>query len=459
MDKTEMCFRKVFLGLGDALTFMPAEAEWGTLHEIRGKVTKEMKKLLERVELDKRNLSADETQAFARAEKIVDTINGEMDSREARGDKSPPGKFKPTAGIRTTEGIVTGREAVAGGVGLRYGELFYGRRDANLSRGDFKSFGEFLEVASSGKYDARAMTTGLSDGGAQVPDYWAREIYDATMEESVTLGRCRTYPMQSGTLHIPAWDSHDKTKGPLGSFAAAWFEEDAPASEVSPKMRLITLTAQKLGIYISASREVLEDGLSLESQIGPALRQSLGFAMDDAIINGTGVARPMGIRNASSTISVNRAGANAIAYTDVMNMYTRLLPSMVAGSQWIVSPDALRQLLAMVDGASHYVWVPNTSGVAQGVPGYLLGAPVYISEKAAKLGTKGDLILCNLGAYALGVRKEIILEKSNSVFWSRDLMSFRVLVRFTGEPLLQHAITPANGSANTLSWAVQLDTP
>ena len=68
------------------------------------------------------------------------------------------------------------------------------------------------------------------------------------------------------------------------------------------------------------------------------------------------------------------------------------------------------------------------------------------------------MILCNLGAYALGMRSEIILERSNAPGWTEDLMSFRVIVRFDGYPLLNTPITPANGG-NTLSWAVVLDTP
>ena len=186
----------------------------GALHDIRSKLTKEMKKLLERCEKDQRNINDEETAAFALADKIIDTINGEMDSREARGDRRPQGNFVPTPGNRG-DGAVE-REPRGGEIGRRYAELFHGRQDATLSRGEFKSFNEFLEVAASGKFDARTMTTGLTDGGAQVPEFWARDIYDATMEESACLGRCRMYPMQSGIMHIPAWDSHDHTQGPLG---------------------------------------------------------------------------------------------------------------------------------------------------------------------------------------------------------------------------------------------------
>lgn len=455
--KAELAFRKTYIGCSDALTGSPADLEWSQLHDQRSRLIKAMKGMLEKCEKDGRNPNDDELSAYALAERIVDTIGKEMQVREDRGDKRPTGKFTLPAGRYSSEGF-TKSEGVSGGVGLRYSELFYGRRDANLSKADFKTFGEFLEVASSGKFDARMMTTGLADGGAQVPEVWSGRIVDSSIEESVCWPSCMMIPASSGIVHYPGWDSANHADGPVGSFRASWLEEAATAPKASPKMRLVTFTLKKLGIYVDASREVLEDGLSLEAQIGPTMRQSLAWSMDDSIINGSGVARPQGILAAPATIFVNRAGAGAISYTDIMNLYCRLLPSMVAGAQWIVSPSALRQLLAMVDGASHYIWVPSSSGVAQKVPGYLLGAPVYISEKAANLGTKGDLILCNLSAYGLAMRKEIILERSNAPGWSEDLMSFRVIVRFDGKPLLDRPVTPANGGS-TLSAFVALDTP
>jgi hypothetical protein len=56
--------------------------------------------------------------------------------------------------------------------------------------------------------------------------------------------------------------------------------------------------------------------------------------------------------------------------------------------------------------------------------------------------------------YAIGIRRDMRLEKSNIPGWTQDLMSYRVLVRFDGMGMWNAPITPKNGA--TLSWCVSL---
>jgi hypothetical protein len=56
--------------------------------------------------------------------------------------------------------------------------------------------------------------------------------------------------------------------------------------------------------------------------------------------------------------------------------------------------------------------------------------------------------------YALGIRKEIFLEATDAVKWLQRERSFRVLLRFDGQPTLDKPVTPENGE--TLSPIVTL---
>jgi len=47
----------------------------------------------------------------------------------------------------------------------------------------------------------------------------------------------------------------------------------------------------------------------------------------------------------------------------------------------------------------------------------LLGKEVLFTEKCPALGAKGDLILADLSQYAIGMRKEIALDRSNVPGW------------------------------------------
>jgi len=60
----------------------------------------------------------------------------------------------------------------------------------------------------------------------------------------------------------------------------------------------------------------------------------------------------------------------------------------------------------------------------------------------------------DLSQYAIGIRRGLQLEKSNIPGWTKDLMSYRALLRFDGMGTWNAPITPRNGQ--TLSWCVGL---
>lgn len=84
----------------------------------------------------------------------------------------------------------------------------------------------------------------------------------------------------------------------------------------------------------------------------------------------------------------------------------------------------------------------------------LLGLELLFTEKLPVLGQKGDIVLVNFQHYALGLRKEVILEKSNAPGWTRDVMSYCVILRADGMGRWNKAQTPKNGDSR--SWVVTL---
>ena len=86
---------------------------------------------------------------------------------------------------------------------------------------------------------------------------------------------------------------------------------------------------------------------------------------------------------------------------------------------------------------------------------YCLTRPVEFSEKLPAAGTVGDVIFANFSQYAIGLRKEITLEKSGHVGFSQDQTYYRAIVRVDGQGTWKSAVTPRKGS-NSLSWAVAL---
>ena len=337
-----------------------------------------------------------------------------------------------------------------GAINASYRSLFYGSDRTSIP------VTEKAEEFCRRVLATRTMIAGsLADGGASVPEYWFDDVYRNVLHESVALPRVRVYPMQSNILHIPAMDSEDSSAGYIGGVGAVWQGEGKAAAEVSPKLRMLTLKTHKLAMYVSASREVIEDSGNLAGVLGNQMVYALQQTADEVILTGNGVAQPLGVIYSPARIDYTRNAAGAVSFADVAGMYARLHPAFARGAVWVGHPSIIPQLLVMADAGSHAIWRPTMSGAVEGVPGMpLLGLPLLLTDKLPALGTCGDLVLANLAQYAVGIRRGTILETTNSAYWSQDLFRFRVVMRLDGGSLLDSPITPRTGGSTLSAFVV-----
>lgn len=228
------------------------------------------------------------------------------------------------------------------------------------------------------------------------------------------------------------------------------------ATEVFAKMRRIELNAKKLGCYTSASNELVADGVDFDKQIQDALIKTIGWFLDYAFLQGTGAGQPAGIIGNPAMVTVlKEAGQKAatLVYENVIKMYARLAPQCMGKAVWIASQTCIPQMmtlsLAIGTGGSAVPAMKEANGEFS-----LLGKPVLFTEKVPALGSLGDLLLCDLSQYTIGMRKEVSLDKSIHVGWSQDISSYRAIVRADGQGSWDKAISPKAG--DSLSWCVAL---
>ena len=101
------------------------------------------------------------------------------------------------------------------------------------------------------------------------------------------------------------------------------------------------------------------------------------------------------------------------------------------------------------------IYMP-AGGISGSQYGTLFGRPVVPIEYCQALGTKGDIIVTNLGYYASGVKREGVRQAmSIHLKFDYNETAFRFLFEVDGQPWLASALTPYKGS-NTLGTAVAL---
>lgn len=327
------------------------------------------------------------------------------------------------------------------------------------SKSNFKNFADYAGVIRSGYHDPRIMNlregTG-SAGGFVVPDELAAFMMDSSLENEVVRPRASIFAMKGETLKIPAFDGLNHSSSVLGGVTGNWLNESSEGSITDPSLRLMEMSAKKLAVFAKSSNELMEDSTQFGENLQQGLIRGMSWYLDLAFISGDGVGKPLGILNSPSLISVTKTigqQSQTLTYGNLSDMFARLAPSCFANAIWIANPSTLGQLLKLVppNTTSAYPVLNETNGTFR-----IFGKEVIFSEKVPALGSKGDIILCDLTQYAVALRKDIRIDKSADIRFMSDEAMFRAICRVDGQSLWNVELTPKNGP--TCSWAVTVDT-
>ncbi len=193
----------------------------------------------------------------------------------------------------------------------------------------------------------------------------------------------------------------------------------------------------------------------------------MGFAWaeDVAFMTETGVGTPQGFINGPASVSVSKESGQAtgtILWENIVNMYSRMLPTSLANAVWIASIDTFPQLATMalsVGTGGGPVWIGGMYQPGSDTPPMtILGRPVIFTEKTPALSTTGDINFVDLSYYLIGDRQQVRVDSSEHFLFQNNQVAYRIISRVDGRPWLQSALTPHNNSSATLSPFVQLAT-
>ncbi len=455
MDTRLLNFRKTFPGFSETLDDDFSDANIYSkeaLFDLRGRLGEAYKRVLDRVEHEKRELSPVEDEATNYCNELLSELNREITRRTQ----------KPAKAIRLGAETDKGRELRLedGKINARYRDHFKVGPDAWSGQYD-----EFFEAVLTRKSDPRLFAerrdlSGLTGAGGAfaMPQTVEASILDSAIEGDVLLERVRQYKMTARSHVIPAVDGEDHSgaKTFAGGFVAQWKPETAEATETDCALRAIELNAHTLAVYSGMSWELQNDVPSLANSISGVLSRGLRFELEDEVLNGTGVGGSfLGVLHSDALIEVSRQTANQVSYVDLVGMIRRLYPAFWSDAIWCINPDCLAQIFQMQDPGGRYIYTGEAGNVAGRPAPTLCGFPVMWTEKAQALGTLGDVVLFSPSLYALGLREGLSFATSESAKWTKAITSFRMLGRFAGQPLLSKPITPRHGSS-TLSAYVAL---
>ncbi len=338
----------------------------------------------------------------------------------------------------------------------------------------FASLGEQLmavktaELSKGRIMDARLKApTGLSegipsDGGFLVQTDFATTLLEKTFATSDLLSRVFKMPISanSNSIKIPAVSDASRADGSrFGGIRAYWMNEGGTKTPSYPSFKQISLELKKLIGYTTCTDELLEDASALESWIMQAFAKEFDFKLADAIINGDGAGKPLGILNSPCLVTIDAEtgqGGSTIVAENVIKMWARRFGTNYV---WLINQNIEPQLYTMalaVGTGGVAVYMP--AGGLSGLPyGTLFGKPVIPCEQCASLGTAGDIILADLSQYVMIEKGGLKSASSIHVNFQTDQTAFRFVYRCDGQPMWDTYLTPYKGSTSTQSPFIVLN--
>lgn len=321
--------------------------------------------------------------------------------------------------------------------------------------GGFKSSAEFLaavkRAGQTGEIDQRfknvAYEKNGEDGGFLVPEDIGTQIVKKLETNESLMAATNVMNVSGNAMTLTIDESQPWNQG----IQAYWTAEGAPITESKQKFTQGSWRLHKLAALVKATDELLDDAVALESYIKNAAPAAIMHKLNSAIISGDGVGKPQGLMNSPFTVTVAAEGgqaADTIVARNIINMYSRMLPSARAGAAWYLNAGAEAQLLGLKDDNDNFIYLSPGSQMNQSPYGLLMGRPVYpLMSGIPALGDTGDILFANLSYYYM-IRKAGGIKAASSIHlhFDRDITAFRFSMRVDGRAPFQSPVTTEYGN-------------
>ncbi len=304
-----------------------------------------------------------------------------------------------------------------------------------------------------------------SDGGFLVGTQTARELKDSIFETSILGNKCTRQPIGAGFTKYSetVLDETSRVDGSRQGGILVYRRDEADTvTKTKTKLRENKVELQSLMGLTYFTEETMQDATALNGFVKRSFGKEFGFRVDQEILVGTGGQQMVGILGGPSIVTVDKESgqvATTIVYENVVNMFSRMIPSLLGGAEWYINQNIWPQLMGLnlASGtAGQAVFLPG--GNIAGAPyGTIWGRPIVPLEQCKTLGTEGDIIFANFSDFLIVDRDDVQTAESIHIRFDYAETALRFIYRVNGQPSTNSAITPNQGT-DTISPYVSLQT-
>jgi HK97 family phage major capsid protein len=314
-------------------------------------------------------------------------------------------------------------------------------------------------ISQGTKIDPRLKITGSgervpADGGFLIDKPLSDQLIENLFTQSDILSRVTKQSLSGNAngIKFPAVNDQNRSDGYRhGGILGYWAGEGAQKTATKPTFDMVSLELKKLVGLCYCTDEILEDVSFLTGWLDRSFRDEFNFKLCDAVINGDGAAKPLGIMNSPALITVTAEtgqGSTTIVAENIIKMWARRISSRASNYVWLINQDIEPQLYTMalaVGTGGVPVYMP-AGGISGAMYGTLFARPVIPCDFCQTLGTAGDVILVDLSRYMLVDKGDVQSASSIHLKFDYDETVFRWVYRVDGQPMDKTYITPFKGT-------------
>lgn len=379
----------------------------------KAQIVMESRALLDRVEAEKREFTAEERASYDKMFADIEAINVKIKDEERlllaeaeiRGfEKAESGKVETTPEERKA---VAFRNYLISGNAAEYRAL---ANDADTTGGYLHASEQFVARLIKGLDDA-----------VFVRNY--ANVMAVTSADS--LG----FPSLDTDLTDPTWTT----------------EIAAPDEDTDMAFGRRELKPIQLSKLIKVSMKLLlTSALPVEGIIADRLAYKFAVAQENGFLNGSGNGEPLGIFTASDKgINTGRDEAtgntaSAVSADGLINAKFKLAAQYRKGARWVFHRDLIKMISKLKDGEGQYLWSP---GLVAGEPDRLLGLPVDESEYAPSTIESNAYVgaLANWQYYWIAELQGLNVQRLNELYAGTSQVGFIGRYYGDGAPVLESA--------------------
>lgn len=337
--------------------------------------------------------------------------------------------------------------------------------------GEFKSLGDFVRSGFDGHQTSsfqdrcrshfkaiQGMSETIgSDGGFTVMPEFNQNIFEHVYSNDL-FAATDNYTVGGNNMTFLANAETSRANGSRhGGLRGYWTGEGASITATKPAVREVQMKLQKLAVVVYLTDELISDSAqALEQFITRKASDEFNFMIGDALFNGDGVGKPLGILNAPSLLAIAAEGgqsAATIVAANIIKAQNRFFAPNFGNANWYLNQDCMQQLMQLTLPTGTYsgqlVYMPPT-GLSESPYGSLGGRPLKPIEFAGTLGSQGDIVLADL-SQVLSISKGGVAQAvSMHVEFLTDQLALRFTMRMNASPWENSPITPFKGT-NTQS--------